>query len=367
MKGLVSNYILAALIGILLSQIAHGEEYAYVNFTGNVTANYSAAYAQGENGTNYIMDGNTLVFRSQTDFGKPIAITHGENYVLVEFAQTSQEGVMPNLEWMAANGIIAGWNGEYYEQIGSGLDHMLVFSMDRVDLDGPFGKMGRLIAPMEYANGTRMQYIYSLELPPEALGAPITAAALPAQADAVPETSAGAPIPEIYGAGEIPPQMPASAPMAQKGMPEIARGAANTEIGVGAAGAGQPALYAEDSGKAQPDFGFLPIVAGVILVAMAAMMLMRQGMVTVQEEAPEVMMAMANETRVAIMQDLTETERIPTDISNRVGKSKATISEHLEQLVGAGLVEKVQTPGRKFVYYRLSHKGKVVLLRRKAA
>lgn len=75
------------------------------------------------------------------------------------------------------------------------------------------------------------------------------------------------------------------------------------------------------------------------------------------------MKLLENETRAGILQELSETEKIPTDISLRLGKSKATVIEHLDTLVQAELVERIETPGKKFVYYRLTQKGRQALLR----
>lgn len=80
----------------------------------------------------------------------------------------------------------------------------------------------------------------------------------------------------------------------------------------------------------------------------------------------EIYKALSNETRISILQELYEVEKIPTDISRKLEKSKATISEHLDRLLEAGLVEKVEQAGKKFVFYRITQKGKSAL-RQKAA
>jgi len=72
---------------------------------------------------------------------------------------------------------------------------------------------------------------------------------------------------------------------------------------------------------------------------------------------------LANETRAGIMEELSSADKIPTDISNKLGKSKASVVEHLAALMEAGLVERISTPGKKFVYYRLTQKGRQLLLR----
>ena len=71
-----------------------------------------------------------------------------------------------------------------------------------------------------------------------------------------------------------------------------------------------------------------------------------------------------NPTRAGIMEELSSADKIPTDISARLGKSKASVVEHLAALSEAGLVERIATPGKKFVFYKLTQKGRQILLRR---
>jgi DNA-binding transcriptional ArsR family regulator len=128
--------------------------------------------------------------------------------------------------------------------------------------------------------------------------------------------------------------------------------------GAGAAGTGEP-------GIAQ----YLPYVMGFIVIAGVGALVVyqlafRQHMA--QQFDPATEMAMSNGTRLEIMRELSEAEKIPTDLSTKLGKSKATIVEHLDKLVDAKLVEKLETPGKKFVYYRLTGKGRTALLRRAA-
>jgi DNA-binding MarR family transcriptional regulator len=71
-----------------------------------------------------------------------------------------------------------------------------------------------------------------------------------------------------------------------------------------------------------------------------------------------------NPTRAGIMEELSSADKIPTDLSAKLGKSKASVVEHLAALSEAGLVERVSTPGKKFVFYKLTQKGRQVLLRK---
>lgn len=89
--------------------------------------------------------------------------------------------------------------------------------------------------------------------------------------------------------------------------------------------------------------------------------------------------ALASETRVEILKRLDGTQKTVSDLARELDMNKATMFQHLEQLVEVGLVKKdseedrattikeapneapVAGPPKKWVYYRLSWKGKNVL------
>ena len=86
--------------------------------------------------------------------------------------------------------------------------------------------------------------------------------------------------------------------------------------------------------------------------------------------------ALASETRVEILKHLDGTQKTVSDLARDMEMNKATMFQHLEQLVDAGLVKKdseedrattvkggpldapVAGPPKKWVYYRLTGKGK---------
>jgi len=119
---------------------------------------------------------------------------------------------------------------------------------------------------------------------------------------------------------------------------------------------------AQGGGQALAGQQLLPLAAALLAAVIIAFLILQQRQEIAPIEPQEVRL-LENETRAGIMEQLSEAERIPTDLSARLGKSKATVVEHLETLVRAGFVERVATPGKKFVYYRLTQKGKVALLR----
>ncbi|VVC01834.1 Bacterial regulatory protein, arsR family [uncultured archaeon] len=72
-------------------------------------------------------------------------------------------------------------------------------------------------------------------------------------------------------------------------------------------------------------------------------------------EAPEE--ALASDTRKDILKLLAEKNHRPSDLSRELGKDKSTIVEHLETLRQAGLVERIEREGHKWIFYCLSKNG----------
>ncbi len=70
--------------------------------------------------------------------------------------------------------------------------------------------------------------------------------------------------------------------------------------------------------------------------------------------------ALASETRIKILKKLGERRMTLTELSRELGISKTAVKEHLDKLVQAGLVKKVDE-GRKWVYYELTEKGRAIL------
>jgi DNA-binding transcriptional ArsR family regulator len=71
----------------------------------------------------------------------------------------------------------------------------------------------------------------------------------------------------------------------------------------------------------------------------------------------DILKVLAVDTRIEIMKQLQQGSRTPSDISKRLHKRDSTIVEHLDALVKAGLVKKVEQPGKKWVFYTLTEKG----------
>ncbi len=68
--------------------------------------------------------------------------------------------------------------------------------------------------------------------------------------------------------------------------------------------------------------------------------------------------ALASDTRVEILKKLKERNYTISELSSKLGHSKSTLHEHISKLVEANLVEKADNHTSKWVYYRLSRKGR---------
>ncbi|MFA6328658.1 MAG: winged helix-turn-helix domain-containing protein [Candidatus Micrarchaeia archaeon] len=141
-------------------------------------------------------------------------------------------------------------------------------------------------------------------------------------------------------------------------------------MGIAATGiSGAPSEKAADASLAQhaPQEGIgitqmLQLLGAFLAVLVASYLILQGRQEPAIDAATEKLLS--HPTRAGIMEELASSDKIPTDISTRLGKSKAAVVEHLQALSGAGLVERVATPGKKFVFYKLTQKGRQALLRR---
>ncbi len=67
------------------------------------------------------------------------------------------------------------------------------------------------------------------------------------------------------------------------------------------------------------------------------------------------------DTRMNIIKLLSEGDRTPSFIGQKLNKSESTIVEHLDILVKADLVKKTEQPGKKWVFYSLTETGKRIV------
>jgi DNA-binding transcriptional ArsR family regulator len=67
------------------------------------------------------------------------------------------------------------------------------------------------------------------------------------------------------------------------------------------------------------------------------------------------------DTRTNILKSLEKRPMTASELSRRLGKHVTTVSEHLNLLKNSELVERVERPGRKWVYYKLTTPAEKIL------
>lgn len=116
--------------------------------------------------------------------------------------------------------------------------------------------------------------------------------------------------------------------------------------------------------QAPSDSSYLVIPVAVLLVLFTVFItlsILKRAPNQREPDDAELYRALSSDTRMEILNTLMEGERTPTDISSKLNKSKATIVEHLDKLREADLVEKIEVDGRKWVFYKLTPRGKSII------
>jgi DNA-binding transcriptional ArsR family regulator len=75
----------------------------------------------------------------------------------------------------------------------------------------------------------------------------------------------------------------------------------------------------------------------------------------------EVLKVLSVDTRMDIIKLLSEGGRTPSFVAQKLKKSDATIVEHLHAMSEAGLVKKTMAPGKKWVFYSLTERGRGIV------
>jgi len=75
----------------------------------------------------------------------------------------------------------------------------------------------------------------------------------------------------------------------------------------------------------------------------------------------EVLKVLSTDTRMDILKMLSKGDRTPSFIGKKLGKTSSTIVEHLDVLVRVGLVKKLESPGKKWVFYSLTERGEGIV------
>jgi DNA-binding transcriptional ArsR family regulator len=74
-----------------------------------------------------------------------------------------------------------------------------------------------------------------------------------------------------------------------------------------------------------------------------------------------VLKVLSVDTRMDILKELSQGDRMPSQLGKSLRKNSSTIVEHLEAMERAGLVKKIAQPGRKWVFYTLTQRGEGIV------
>jgi len=67
------------------------------------------------------------------------------------------------------------------------------------------------------------------------------------------------------------------------------------------------------------------------------------------------------ETRTDILKSLEIRPMTASELSRKLDKHVTTVSEHLDVLKESNLIERVERPGRKWIYYKLTKPGENII------
>jgi len=73
------------------------------------------------------------------------------------------------------------------------------------------------------------------------------------------------------------------------------------------------------------------------------------------------MKVVSADTRTEILHALESRQMTASELSRFLDKHVTTVAEHLDLLHQSNLIERIERPGRKWIYYRLSRLGKQIL------
>jgi len=75
----------------------------------------------------------------------------------------------------------------------------------------------------------------------------------------------------------------------------------------------------------------------------------------------DLMKVVSADTRTEILKALENRQMTASELSRFLDKHVTTVSEHLDLLNRANLIERIERPGRKWIYYKLSGLGRQML------
>jgi DNA-binding transcriptional ArsR family regulator len=75
----------------------------------------------------------------------------------------------------------------------------------------------------------------------------------------------------------------------------------------------------------------------------------------------DLMKVVSADTRTKILRFLDQRQMTASELSKTLDKHVTTVTEHLDLLERSNLIERMERPGRKWVYYKLTRLGKQIL------
>jgi DNA-binding transcriptional ArsR family regulator len=79
------------------------------------------------------------------------------------------------------------------------------------------------------------------------------------------------------------------------------------------------------------------------------------------EVSKKLLKTLTVDTRTDILKSLQNRPMTASELSRKLNKHVTTVSEHLDVLKESNLVEKIERPGRKWIYYRLTKPGESIV------
>jgi len=79
------------------------------------------------------------------------------------------------------------------------------------------------------------------------------------------------------------------------------------------------------------------------------------------EVSKKLLKTLTVDTRTDILKSLENRPMTASELSRKLNKHVTTVSEHLDILNKSNLIERVERPGRKWIYYRLTRPGQRIL------
>ncbi len=333
--------------------------------------NLAPILSTGQENKTYRSDGFYYYIRSHALSNGTIGFTEQGSNDIVEFDFADPAAVTSELLWLSQTGIISNLTASDALQAGVLLSSTLArsadytFSTNSSYLLLHYAPASSTISEFSWPQPARIDALTlrRIELPSITRSVSSPVPALPSTPSAqFPCVGADCPPPSAPACtgANCPPSSGAQPPVSP---PSSSSPSAQSQPAIATPG---PSAPSPASAPSLPSFswtGPVMMALGIILLGVLAFYFRPAPSAPPSAPpVPEPAPILLSDSRMALLNELRGVERIPTDISERLGKSKATVVEQLDGLVQSGLVERVETPGRKFVFYRLTRAGRQALM-----